>query len=279
MDFLREANESIALAAVGIRDRGMRYAVYGLRLTQPGRGGSLRDLGGVRGLGGRRVVGDRHGFGRGTRGAAIDLTEGENHVIIILFHVAIIGAVGGADEAEGVVDFGAGLFEGPSAVAGTVGDLRHRRAVEPVMAVEVDGLIGGIVDGGGGFIEQVVHRKAVGEGAIVNNRNMYPFDSHFVGEFFFADGQGVIGGMRERDDCFDVMIADDASHRPIALPGAAVDFGWDDLVQLHGEDVCSAVSPKLLAGENDEREGQDPPRPDAQSARVGLIDGLQPYTP
>ena len=184
--------------------------------------------------------------------------------------------MGGADEAEGVVDLGAGLFEGPAAIASSVGDLRHRRSVEPVVAVEVDGLIGGIVDRRGCFIEQFVHRESVGEGSIVDDWNVHPFNSEFLGEFLFADGQRVIGGMRERDDRFDVMIANDSAHRPIALPGASVDFAGDDLVQLHGKDVRSAVSPELLAREHDKRQGQDPPRPDAISVTIGLFDGLQP---
>lgn len=250
--------------------------VWALRSMEPGSGRSFRDFGGVRGSGGRRILGGWFCRGGERGGASIGLTEGENHVFIILFHVAIIGAVGGSDEAEGVVDLGAGLFEGPAAVASSVGDLRHGGSIEAMVAVEVNGLIGGVVDCGGGFIEQVVHREAVGEGAIVDDWNMHPFHSHFVGEFLFADCQRVIGGVGECDDCFDVMRANDASHRPIALPGAAVDFAGDDLVQLHGENVRSAVSPELLAGENDERQGQDPPRPDAISARIGLIDGLQP---
>ena len=83
------------------------------------------------------------------------LSFGEDPFGVELAHVAVVGPVVDFLEAEGASDLGFGLFEGPAAVEHAVGHLGHGRAIDAVVAVEVDGLIGGVGDGGGGLFEEV----------------------------------------------------------------------------------------------------------------------------
>lgn len=111
------------------------------------------------------------------------LAEGQDSVLVEGDHVPVIGAMGDLDQPDGAVDLVGGLLEGPAAILGPVGDLHHRRAVQPVMAVEEDRRVGRIGEDGRRFIEEIgdcVFRREVFRPALVDDRDVDPADTQLV---------------------------------------------------------------------------------------------------
>ena len=86
------------------------------------------------------------------------LAEGQDPVLVEGDHVPVIGAMADLDQPDGPVHLVGGLLQGPAAILGPVGDLDHRRAVQPVMAVEEDRIVRGIGEDGRRLIEQIGDR-------------------------------------------------------------------------------------------------------------------------
>src|ERR1017187_8326649 len=102
------------------------------------------------------------------------------------------------DEPHGALDLVGGLFEGPAAVLGSVGDLDHRRAVETVVAVEEYWIVARIGQDGGGLIEEVgdaILGSLVFGAAVIDDGNMHPVDAQLGSELSLLDREMVVGGM------------------------------------------------------------------------------------
>ncbi len=194
---------------------------------------------------------------------------GEDTGAVEVGHVAVVGAVVDLGEAEGLGDLVGGLFEGPVAVEHAVGHLDHAGAVDSVVAVEVDGLVFGVCDDGGGFFDAVEEEGAIGVGAVIDDGDVDPGAAEFLGEGFFLGDEGVSGGVGEGDDGLDVFVADDAAHGPVLLPGASVDFAGHDGGEFLGEEIVVSVSPELLGGEECEGEDQCAAGPESRGAEGG----------
>lgn len=190
------------------------------------------------------------------RGGAFGLGEtfGEYPLSIEFGHVSIIGTVIDLDEPECLGNLLGGPVEIPAAIHGAVGDLNHRGAIDPVMAMKINGLIRRVGDHRSGPFELI--GDPVGEfgRAFIHDRNVDPLDPHVCRKSFLADGHRMFGRMSEGDNRFDLLVANDSLHRPGLLPGSPVDFAGLDRVKLVGEDVILPVSPRLLADQPEQKD-------------------------
>src|SRR5262249_24793701 len=118
----------------------------------------------------------------------------------------------------------------------------------------------------GCLIEQVrdgLLRDAVLGAAVVHDRDVDPSESQLARQRPLADGERMLGRMRQCQDGPELLVADEPSHRPGLLPGPAKDLARLDHPELLQEYVVVAVSPELLGAEARRACDDGPTDPDA----------------
>ena len=93
---------------------------------------------GVDGRRGCGFGGDRWGGWSSSVGVLAAIPQGQHARVVVVDHVAVVGAVGHLHQADRAGDLVGGLVERPAAVLGPVGDLGHRGPVQAVVAMEED---------------------------------------------------------------------------------------------------------------------------------------------
>src|SRR5262245_23641995 len=84
---------------------------------------------------------------------------------------------------------------------------------------------------------------------------MDPADAQRLSKCLLTDRQRVVGGMRQSQDGLDLVVPGDASHRPVLLPGSAVNLPRLHDGEFPGKNIVVAVPPELL-GSQEYKENQ-----------------------
>jgi len=176
----------------------------------------------------------------------VGVSEREHAAIVVIDHVAIVGAMRHLDQPDSFRDLVGGLIECPSAILGAVGNLDHRGPIQAVMAMEEDRVILGVGENSCRFIQQIAQGLGIGRAALVDDWNVNPANAQLLGECALAHRERIVIGMSQREDRPDLAFADDPPHRPVFLPGSAIDLARLHDRELPGENVVVTVSPGLL---------------------------------
>ena len=176
----------------------------------------------------------------------VGVSEREHAAIVVIDHVAIVGAMRHLDQPDRFRHLVGCLIECPSTILGAIGNLDHRGPIQAVMAMEEDRVILGVGKNPRGVIQQIAQCLGVGGAALGDDWNVNPTNAQLLGECALAHRERMVIGMSQREDRPDLAVADDPPHWPAFLPGSAIDLARLHDRELPGENIVVTVPPSLL---------------------------------